>query len=70
MTEESAALREAIRSGRLQPEAWRDQEKPDYRSAWENAVRRIYEVERAIDPPPSLEQSHPPAQPEPHRPPG
>lgn len=64
MTPESQALREAIRSGRLQPEEWRDQERPDFRSAWENAVRRIYELERADESVPAngLLTANPPLQ--------
>lgn len=49
MTRESEALREKIRSGEIQPEANRDQEKRDPSSYWEWAVERVYEIERAAE---------------------
>jgi hypothetical protein len=43
-------LRTRIANGTLTPESWRDEEKPDLGSAWENAVRRIYQLEREVEP--------------------
>jgi hypothetical protein len=45
----AARLREAIRSGEIQPEPNRDPVNPDPNSVWEWAVAEIYRLERAAE---------------------